>query len=477
MPNTGFSVDTETSGMDEKKFNNALLYSICSVLIASFYFLLHTKFAIEYVDDSFSLSSAYTYIKQGLMEEIVFSAPDNPDRFLYFRKTFYVVYGSILELIGWTKGNAYIIQLVVVGLGALTWAYIFKLLGYTLHLRVLFVFLVMLMLPFFNATHRGRDDPLTMLAVAVALLLFIQRRYLFAGLIAIAACEIHPMGSLALFFIAGYAATQYKELLADKKLLTRNVFVFVAGTLLGIGYYAAMHCDMLSVSGIMDRLFRANQFDGKVLDPIRTYYFIYYPDPRYLAESIFFTGALYFYIRNKYYRENPLPGVLIIMALLQSYITGRPNSNYLIFIYAPLIMMALWSYEKKGLITKAFIIIFIYYCGLYSYRYWENRNYEYDRIAGETAAAVAEDGLPVIGLPDNWFVFRDRRFIPIYNRKDITTLNLPAFYLIRNDYVAYKYPDYYPTIDYFEKNYEREASTRFAAFDGNFVEVIKYVKP
>jgi hypothetical protein len=73
----------------------------------------------------------------------------------------------------------------------------------------------------------------------------------------------------------------------------------------------------------------------------------------------------------------------------------------------------------------------------------------------ETRKSLQNPGLPVVGMPDNWFAVPARTFYPIYpSGTNIAPLGLPEFYLIRNDYVADRIRNYKSTVAYIEKNYD-----------------------
>ncbi len=451
------------------------IFGGAAAVIIFFYISLHTRAFIEYIDDSFSLSSVYIYQTTGTSVDTIFSAPDNPDRFLYFRKTFYAVYGAILEVIGWEKGHAYIISTAVLVLCSALWWLFMRRLGYPVYARWAVSLLLLFMLPFFTAAHRGRDDPLTLLCIITALLLFSYRRYFFAGFASLVACEIHPMGSLALFFIAGLAALEWYKNPEERRQLYKNLGWLSLGAVMGVGYYFALHHDILSIDGILGRFKRANQFDGQVLDPpVRSYFLIYWFDPRFLAETLFFSLALFVYIKKKWYREDPVPGVLMLAAVLHSFITGRPNLNYLGLGWTPFVFASVIIYERWGRLKEAFVLLMIYLSVLYGMRLYNNYDYDYPQIAARTYAAVPVDTLPVVALPDNWFIFRERQFYPLYNRPDILTLGLKEFYFVRNDYLAYKYPLYEKAIEAFSGRYTIIPVARFQAWRDHYVEIFKY---
>ena len=141
-------------------------------------------------------------------------------------------------------------------------------------------------------------------------------------------------------------------------------------------------------------------------------------------------------MKNKLYRQDVFVWIFLVTLLISTYITGRPNRNYMVYLYPAFLILMFYTFERLGRLKQiciALTAIFIIYFGVI---YSMNRDYNFQHLISETKSAITNKNLPVIGMPNNWYAAQDQEFYPIYNLVNfIPDLNLQELYLVRNDYL------------------------------------------
>ena len=132
------------------------------------------------------------------------------------------VYSFILNITGWTKGNAHLLSTFFMAASALSWYFISRKLGFTPKSALLFSLMILWCDPFFREANLSRPESLTFFIVTLSFLLFIYNKPLLSGLTALIAFENHPMGLFAIVFIAAYIV--YSGGLKKIKILPAGLF-------------------------------------------------------------------------------------------------------------------------------------------------------------------------------------------------------------------------------------------------------------
>lgn len=453
-------------------YNNSVArtaLALAAILLA--HVLLHMRYYIYYVDDAWFVSETYFFMQTGRIEDVLFRAVDAPDRVLLFGKTYFHVYGAFLNAFGWTKGNAIALSGIFMWLSAGMWWLIGRALGYSAHFSRTVALSVLILPVFFNAAALTRPDAFVFFLCSVTFWLFLKRLYFLSGLLLLVSVESHLMGSTAGFCILAYVLATWRQFLAAGwKMLAFRLVSFLLGMAAGACYFYWLHPDFT-----FERLFTIlsikREMNGVSFGFIVKYFtqhFWY----RHVWELPFIIGAGYLFVKNKLWKQDVFVPVFFGVMVLSSFAMSRPNANYMVFVYPGFLLLAVYTFEKLGLLKKAAHIAAVLLLVLYGAHFIVNRSFDFNRVNAETRAALPQDGLPVIGMPDNWFAAMDRPFFPIYHSVTyIPELGIREFYLVRNDYIGHKSKNYQPFLAWCNEQYEVVPIKQVPAFKGHVAEV------
>ncbi len=428
------------SGLIRKlDLSKSQLYLLGGVIIFTlfFYALLHEKYKIYDGDDTWSLSMAYAYAKKGIDQDIIFYAKDDPARHLIFLKTYHILISPILDTLGWTRTNSHLINLFLLICSSILWFFICRKLEFSDRLAVLVAMGMMLFPVYFQAANHTRPDIIAFLMTSISFLLFMNKRYFFSGLMLLIAFETHTMGMMATFYIIAYFLWKRKEIWNNWPTFFKTAIPFGLGLILGGFYFYWIHRDYLTVDTFVETLSaRRGMGNG---NPLKNYIFSYFFQPdwyRHWWELILLIYVIVLYLKNKLYKQDVFVWIFLLVLVVSIYITGRPNRNYMVYLYPSFLILIAYTFERLDrlkFLCVSLMTIFTIYLGT---NYVINRNYDFDHLITETKSAMTDKTLPVVGMPNNWYAAQEQEFYPLYNLVNfIPDLQLKELYLIRNDYL------------------------------------------
>lgn len=456
--------------------DNRVLLALTVAVIFSVYYFLHLKYWIYYVDDSWTLTYVYAHIFYGLDMDLVFR-PETSDRvFLYFGKTYHFLYGNIFNLIGWTKSNALLISTIFIFVDSILWYVIAGVLGFSRSLRIVSAMSILVFPAFFSAANMARPDTMTLFFILLTFLMFIKRRYFLSGLFMMIGFENHIMGAVSAFYLIAYCVYNRKEFLSDKNKLLKEILFFGLGAIAGLFYYGLMHYKNFSYDKVFGIISDNRTMDFPINNYILTYFFSG-DFHRHLIEFIFVFVTIVIYFKKKLYRENKLVLILAATMVISTFITKRPNHNYMLFIYPGILLLVFYTYEKLGILKKTALYVFGYFLIQYGLIYAFAFGFDFEKVNAHTRSYLTDSEAVVVGMPDNWFAAMDRTFYPIYpHAKDFKKKEFKKAYLIKNDYISKKSRNYEDVIKYFENNFEMKKIAHFEAYQNKFVEIYECIR-
>lgn len=428
------------------------------------YYFLHLKYWIYYVDDSWTLTYVYAYMIHGLDMDLVFR-PETSDRvFLYFGKTYHFLYGNIFNFAGWTKSNALIISTVFIFLNAFLWYVITGILGFSKQLRFVNAFAILLFPAFFSSANMARPDTMTLFFIFLTFFLFLKEFYFLAGFFMFVGFENHIMGAVSFFYLTGYVVYKRNYFLTDKKVLFRQLSLFAAGALTGLCYYLLLHIEQFSIEKIT-KVMSENRTMGYPISNYIVSYFFSSDFHRHLVEFVFVFVSIVIYIRKKFYKDNRFTAIFGLTMIISTFITKRPNHNYMLFIYPGILLAVFYTHEKLGFLKKTASLCLVYFIFHYGLIYGFAYGFDFEKINEKTRSYLTDEERVVVGMPDNWFASMDRTFYPVYpSAKDFTKKEFDKAYFIRNDYLSKHSRNYDEVVKYFENNFEMKMIARFKAY-------------
>jgi len=444
-------------------------------IIGIAYSLLHTNFNIYYEDDSWTLSNAWNYTVLGVDHDLTFLDQDGAFTGQLFGKLYFHLCGAFLNIFGWTKSNAFIFNSGLIMIAAVVWHYILRELPFSKRTTQILPFFIALMPPVFFAAHTGRTDAFTFLLMSIGIYLFVKKKYIPAGVIAILAMESHIMGLITLFYYLAHFLSENlsSKHFSNKKEMTRWIrsntpmaLKSMAGIIIGSAIYLALHWKTFDISILSEMIVSK----ADMVSPVNNYILAYFSDfdwIHHIPEFFLLFGTLFVYFRHKIYRENKFLFVLMVVLFISTLITRRENRNYFVFLTPALLMFYFYTYEQLGK-AKGFMTSLTAICVLYfSTVYYSNHDYKFDQFVNFVRSNTTKSELPVVGMPDVWFAAYDKEYYPIHNERDFNKIDLEEFYLVETDFLARRSRVYRDVKNNIYSNYDCDKIAEWDTYNNN----------
>lgn len=450
-----------------------LLAALFTIII---YLFLHTSYYLYYVDDTWEIAKTWNYIHNNISQDVLFRAEDAPDRQLVFCNTYFFVYGNFLEWVGWTKGNAHIFSGIFLLGSAFLWHRILLNLKFSKNLALFFAFSILLFPAFFNASHLTRTDSMAFFIAAASFLLFLKRQHFIAGITVWIAFETHTMGAIGGFYIVAFVLYNWKNYIANLKPSLFAMGAFILGMAIGVYYYYWMQSDVWTWDLFREVLAIKNNMTAKVGNYILTYFFQsrWY---RHAWELLFLIITFHLYFKNKLHKQNRFVWIFLAVLIVSTFLTGRENKHYMIFIYPSILLVVAYTYEQLKKLREVAALLAVVFTLLYGLHFWAHKDFHFQEVTEKITEIIPKDDLPVVGMADNWWAVVGREYYPIYHSVDyLPELDIQECYLVRNDYISQHSKNYYQMLDYFNENYDSALLGEIEVHNGNKVEIFHYKK-
>ena len=215
----------------------SFLRSSLIVALIALYATMIVVYGQHGVDDAWTLSFDYFYLKDGFEFDRIFGNGNGV--VAYFGKTHAFVYGFWAEFFGWGRLTHRALSTALVFLGVICWAQIARRLGVDSKDAVLFAIACLLLDTFVSNAVKIRPEALTFALGAFAVLCATYHRWFWALIGAFLALETHPAGGIYGLYIMALWITfgNFNMPKAYKK----HGFGIVAACTLGVGYYLMLH--------------------------------------------------------------------------------------------------------------------------------------------------------------------------------------------------------------------------------------------
>jgi len=405
------------------------------LLIFAAYYFLHGSHVLYNGDDAWTMTRLYHFSKTGINMDTIFRAVTTDERVQIFNQLFNYLYTGWLNIFGWTKSSAHILGTGIMVLSAAVWYKILEALGFSNNLVVIFTLTLFLFPAYYGTANLIRTDPLTFLFSAVSFYLFIKQKYFLSAFVGCMAVETHAMGIITGFYILAYIAAERKQFFGEAQLWRKALGPLLLGLLLGIIYYFALHAHVLTPERL-ERTLLDNRNNAKELPNYLITYFAQTEWYLHFWEFFLMLGTIIWFVIKKGWRQNAFVGWFLVFMIISTFITGRPNRVYMVFIFPAFQLMLLFTAEQAGKlkwVTYLLIGIFILH---YGNLYRMNHSYDGEIIRQKTEALIPDKTIPVVGMADNWFAAKDHEFYLIYNSiHDLVDRPFEKFYLIENEYL------------------------------------------
>lgn len=404
--------------INKNRFKTFMLFFVLIMLL-----LLLTRYRSENIDEAWSASFYYNYINKGIETDSVFLTLDGQSGVQYFGKTVATIYGSLLNVIGWTRFNISIISLVFVISSGILWfksiKQIYKDTKFAYASLVLFIFLE----PFVANINSARGEAFILFLTAASFYLFINKWYglsMFAGLVAL---ETHPIGFVFIFFNIAYLFV-YKV-----NLSRREIFRGLIGIITGLLFYLALHFNSLNSIGTFLNSNTQTNWQNLLVQ-----YFFQSNYHRHLFDFAILISCAFTYLYFRLYKRNFLLSLFLVFSILFLLFFPRPNINYVSVFSIGVVFLIAYTITRLNVWPYVLVLIIGILSIQYLFLIKTNWNNNFDYSISELQYIVPDDGLPVIGSSNEWFSFKDREYYAS-TMIDRFPEDLRQFYLVEeNDF-------------------------------------------
>ena len=404
--------------------------TVATVIVVG-YVWVHGRLTVHYLDDAWSTSFAYQFMRHDITEDRVFrTAGTTP---LLFGKTQAWLYGTLIAPFGWTRSHVHLIASAVQLASAAAWAGIGRSMGLGREAATYLGVSLLLFGVGVKAANLGRPDALTLLLISLALLAFVRARWLLAGLLVVVAFENHPIGLTGLFYLLGWGIHTRADWLRDRRRALQRLGLLALGALLGLCWFVWANRATLTAANL-GKMFRGVQTFGEEQRTEWTYlhyYFKYHARPELYG---FLTCFALFLVRRRD-RHQAAPLWLLAMVLLSAVLARRQNEFYALLAYPAFALVCVHALADAGrlrnwLLRLGFLLLLANFAVQAREVWRERKTYHFEQTLAEVVQRVPADGLPVVGLSDFWFGFQERRFVPHAYQSPFPTLGFSSFYLV-----------------------------------------------
>jgi hypothetical protein len=424
-----------------------LLFGVSALLLVAIYLIVGGIYRPQNLDDGWTLSALYEYHLHGTAHDKIFGATlasEGQDGVYHFAKIQAFIYGIILDVLGWTQSAGHTVSTLFIGLGALTWGIIAKRLTGRGGLAIATVMLLLFSEPLFGPANESRPEALTFFFASAAYALYLFDRPLLSGLLIGLAFEVHPAGLYAGLYVASAYFAQAAKSGLKNHIFSRPTALLLLGSLLGFSAYLLLHAEALST--LLQTFSQSNKGASNFL----VAYFVKAKYLRHIPELIFFVVMLGVFVRGRLWRETQPLAWLLAISGLSLLVLHRGNIHYVLYLYAPLMLISLWVADRYKRLYLTFSLFVMFYIAQYGAVYYLNHSYSFDAYTSAITSAVPDDDLTVVGTSNDWFIFKERSFYAYtYGPAAFNAVAPSAFYLIRNDspYASFPRDRFYENID------------------------------
>ncbi len=412
-----------------------ILIGVFVILILLAYYFLHGSHVLYNGDDAWTMTRLYHFSKTGINMDTIFRAVTTDERIQIFNQLFNYLYTGWLHLFGWTKSSAHLLCILIMTLAAAVWYHILKALNFSHSVVVIFTLTLFLFPAYYGTANLIRTDPLTFFFSALSFYLFIKQKYFFAAVVGCMAVETHPMGIITGFYILAYVLSERKLFFGETRQWRKAIGPLILGLILGIGYYLVLHAHVLNPERLKKTLLD-NRNNAKELPNYLITYFAQTEWYLHFWEFFLMLGTVIWYLVKKGWRQNSFVGWFLIFMIISTFVTGRPNRVYMVFIFPAFHLMLLSTAEQAGKLKTVTYLLLVIFLLHYGNLYRMNHSYDGEAIRVKTEALIPDKSIPVVGMADNWFAAKDHDFHLIYNSiHDLVDRPFTKFYLIENDYL------------------------------------------
>ena len=323
-------------------FSPKLQVLFAALTLAGIYALMIPFYGLHGVDDAWTLSYDYYYLKDGYE----FGISEGNGAVAYFGKTHAFLYGLWAEIWGWGRLPMRVLSTLLIVTGALLWGAIAWHFTRNKNFCIAVIILCLLLDAFVSIAVKTRPDALVYMLSAMAILLACKRSWFLAGLIISIAIETHLIAVIGFAILISVWLSEKSRFdsLYIKKYLPR----LIAGGLLGIAYYLSLHFEHLHELIPLIQNATSSGFLN------RSYLYMHFFEARYnryiVNLAIFILAYGLFYIQcnknSQLWRFLHYATLGVIFADLITGHAGHSGISYAIHAYPIFVLVLLVAWQR-----------------------------------------------------------------------------------------------------------------------------------
>jgi len=377
-----------------------IVYTIILILL---YTVFHNSYMSGYLDNAWTLSWAHGWWTEGNVYDEVFGYLDGDGGSSLFSRSYVFLYGAVATVFGWNQGVALGISSLLMVAAAYLWYRSLMTLEYRNKLAISFAVVMLLLEIFYGAAHKARVDALGFFLDSLAFWLFVNKRYLFAGLTLGIAIETHPYAMAGGFWMLSYLFSIRKEIRRKQKIYFQAFLLFLVGLSLGALYWWWLHGEYISGLSELENRLNSNAWWA--------YYFNFSYSWRHWPELLVILAALaVFLVRKDSRKKDTFVLPFFVSVVLCSLLVPRGNYHYVVYLYPAAILLILVASESLNLLPHLLVGILLFQVPQYAWLFYKQRGYRHTAYISELKDRVPLSDLMVYGHPNSWFALRDRDF-------------------------------------------------------------------
>ena len=383
-------------------FSPKLQISVAALLLATIYALMIPFYGLHGVDDAWTLSFDYYYLRDG--NEFGHIIDGGGGVVAYFGKTHAFIYGLWAEVWGWERLPMRALSTIFVVMGAFLWGAIVWHFTRNRAFVIATIILCLLLDTFVSGAVKARPDALVYMLSAMATLLACKRKWFLAGLLISIAIETHPAAIIGFLIVISVWLSEESrfEFAYIKKYLPH----LIAGGVLGIAYYLSLHYEHLQTLIPFMQEASNKDFLG------RSFLYQHFFEARYnrylINLLIFIFAYSLFYLKcNKNSALWRFLHYATLGILIADIATGRGNLLYALHAYPVFVLVLLLAWQRLHkplvwLITGFFLLML----PQYTYVWAKHRDFYFPDYISIVKQHTQPNTLHT-GHLAHWFAFTD----------------------------------------------------------------------
>ena len=347
--------------------------SVIAILVAAIYATMFGNYRANLaIDTPWYLSFSYNYCMKGIGTDVTFGVPfpGGMGGTVAFGKLAAIMQCAALAPFNWSLVAANVLSLAGVALGM---AAIFAFLvgqGFS-RLDAVFCCLALAATePFVAMANQSKYEYITFLLAVCGLLLAARGRLFLAGLIAVLAIEVQPIGIMAPTYLVAYELNRVIQK-RQFRLEFDRIAKLALGGVLGLVVYFVLHPGILS-------LLRASRI-GAEWD----YGWIHFLNPyffgarlnRHLPELVIFIACLLVHIWRRDYIQWPFPMIASLATFFTGFFVGHANGFYVPFWYFPSFLLVFLTISATWRAVAVPVLALLLFVPQYAVAYVEGYKY------------------------------------------------------------------------------------------------------